>query len=100
MSFFIILRGVFVAFLVLFGTAYLKVILFAGVNNIGILSSLSQIFPAVMLAFIGWIVKKEYDNFIAASQVANNTKNVLQLCAPNFLFYSLMDSISISELKE
>ena len=59
----IVLCFSFVAFLALFGNIYLNVILFAGTEKSGVLSSLAQIFPAILLTFIGWLVKKEYDNF-------------------------------------
>ena len=58
---------IFVTFLVIFGRIYLNVILFAGTEKSGVVSSLAQIFPAILLTFMGWLVKKEYDNFIGKS---------------------------------
>ena len=60
----IVLCIIFVAFLAMFGNIYLNVILFAGTEHSGVVSSLAHIFPAILLTFTGWLVKKEYDNFI------------------------------------
>ena len=63
----VVLCLIFVTFLILFGGIYLNAILFAGTEKSGVLSSLAQAFPAILLTFIGWLVKKEYDNFIGKS---------------------------------
>ena len=63
----IVLCIIFVTFLVIFGSIYLNVILFTGTEHSGVVSSLAQIFPAILLTFMGWLVKKEYDNFIGES---------------------------------
>ena len=63
----IVLCIIFVTFLALFGNIYLNVILFAGAEKSGVVSSLAQIFPAILLTFIGWLIKKEYDNFVGKS---------------------------------
>ena len=54
----------FFTFLVIFGNIYLNVILFAGTERSEVVGSLAQIFPAILLSFMGWLVKKENDNFI------------------------------------
>ena len=66
----------FVTFLILFGDIYLNAILFAGTEKSGVLSSLAQIFPAILLTFIGWLVKKEYDNFIGKSVQSEMSTNL------------------------
>ena len=63
----IVLCIIFVTSLALFGNIYLNVILFAVTEKSGVLSLLAQIFPAILLAFMCWLVKKEYDNFIGKS---------------------------------
>ena len=60
----IVLCFIFVTFLALFGNIYLNVVIFAGTENSGVVSSLAQIFPAILLTLMAWLVKKEYDNFI------------------------------------
>ena len=63
----IVLCIIFVTSLALFANIYLNVILFAVTEKSGVLSLLAQIFPAILLAFMCWLVKKEYDNFIEKS---------------------------------
>ena len=60
----IVLCIIFITFLAMFGNIYLNVILFAGTEHSGVVSSLGQIFPAILLTFMGWLVKKQYDNFV------------------------------------
>ena len=67
----IVLCIIFVTFFTLFGNTYLNVILFAGTEKSGVVSSLAQIFPAILLTFMAWLVKKEYDNFIGKGVKSN-----------------------------
>ena len=50
-------------FIVMFSTTYLNVILFTGPDKTGVLNQLAELFPALLLALIIWIVKKQYHNF-------------------------------------
>ena len=45
-------------FIGLFGAVYLNVILFTGPDKTGVLTQLSQFFPALLLGLIAWILKK------------------------------------------
>ena len=47
-------------FIGLFSAVYLNVILFTGPDKTGVLNQLSQFFPALLLAFVVWIIKKVY----------------------------------------
>ena len=50
-------------FIVMFSTTYLNVILFTGPDKTGVLNQVAELFPALLLALIIWIVKKQYQNF-------------------------------------
>jgi hypothetical protein len=50
---------------------YVQVILFTGVDNTGIVSGVGQLFPSLFLAFLLWMIKKEYDKF----RTDNNENN-------------------------
>ena len=50
-------------FIVMFSTTYLNVILFTGPDKTGVLNQLAELFPALLLALIIWIVKKQYHQF-------------------------------------
>jgi hypothetical protein len=53
----------FVASVIIFSVVYIRVILFIGVDNTGIVSSAGQLFPSLFLALLFWMIKKEYDKF-------------------------------------
>lgn len=65
-----------VAFLYLFGTTYLNVVLFVGNDSTGVVDSLAQIFPALLLSFLGWVIKKEYDNFVKHEKDSVSIKEI------------------------
>ena len=48
-------------FNVVFSVTYLNVILFSGPDKIGLLNQLANFFPALLLALITWILKKQYE---------------------------------------
>ena len=50
-------------FIVMFSTTYLNVILFAGPDKTGVINQVAQLFPALLLALIIWIIKKQYRHF-------------------------------------
>jgi Ca2+/Na+ antiporter len=57
---------------------YVQVILFTGVDNTGIVSGVGQLFPSLFLAFLLWMIKKEYDKFNTDEEEINqiNENNV------------------------
>ena len=50
-------------FIVMFSFIYLSVILFTGPDETRVLNQLAEFFPALLLALISWIVKKQYEKF-------------------------------------
>ena len=59
-------------FIVLFSAVYLNVILFTGPDKTGVLNQLSQLFPALLLGLVVWIIKKMYG--ISDSNNKNNNE--------------------------
>ena len=58
-------------FIGLFSAVYLNVILFTGPDKTGVLNQLSQLFPALLLGLVVWIIKKMY----GISDSNNKNKN-------------------------
>ena len=50
-------------FIAMFSTTYLNVILFAGPDKTGVINQVAELFPALLLALIIWMVKKQYHYF-------------------------------------
>ena len=63
----IVLCIIFITFLALFGNVYVHAIPFAGVEHSGVVSLFAQILPAILLTFMAWLVKKQYDNLLGKS---------------------------------
>ena len=62
----------FLAFSILFGVTYLNIILFVGPDQTGVVSGLAQLLPALLITFIGWLIKKEYDKFSESTSEDEN----------------------------
>ena len=60
----------FTAIIILIGRTYILATIFS--DNTGVFHSFGQIFPAILLAITGWLVKREYDNFYFVKEFSND----------------------------
>ena len=64
----------FTAIIILIGRTYILATIFS--DNTGVFHSFGQIFPAILLAITGWLVKREYDNFSFVKELSNDQTNI------------------------
>ena len=61
-------------FIAMLSATYLNVILFTGPDKTGVLNQLTQLFPALLLSLIIWIIKKQYEKF--QNKISANTTDL------------------------
>jgi hypothetical protein len=71
-----------VAFIIMFSFVYIRVILFTGVDNTGIVSGAGQLFPSLILALLLWSIKKEYEKYDKAGTIPKDNDEEGTVQAP------------------